>query len=217
MEHAEAVENQAVERYLLEELTAAEADSFEEHYFDCAECAEDLRAGAALLDGGRRIAAEASEARPSNVERFPPPAVRSAPRSTWLAAAAAAILLFGLGGAFLMQRDAAPSFEVMQEAPAYLTVSRSAENVVTLRGDASAVRFVDIPAAGDFASYEIRLLGPGGKVVGQSAVTTEQSIDSVPVVLRGLAAGAYEVVIEGLASGGERTRIAAIPFTVRRP
>lgn len=217
MEHAEAVENQAVERYLLEELTAAEADSFEEHYFDCPECAEDLRAGAAMLDGGRRIAAEAGSAHlPSNVERFAAPVQRT-PRSTWLAAAAAAILLFGLGGAFLMQRGAAPSFEVMQEAPAYLAVSRSAENVVTLRGEQSAVRFVDIPPDGGFASYEIRLVAPGGKVVGQSSVTTEQAVDSVPVVLRGLAAGAYEVVIEGLAPGGERTRVAAIPFTVRRP
>jgi hypothetical protein len=217
MEHAEAVENQAVERYLLEELTAAEVDSFEEHYFDCAECAEDLRAGAALLDGGRTISERPSETRPSNIEAFPPPARRSSHRATWLAAAATAILLFGLGGSYLMRRDASPAFEVMQEAPAYLTVSRSAENVVTLRGDQSAVRFVDIPATGDFASYELRLLGPGGKVVGQSAVTTEQATDSVPVVLRGLEAAAYEVVIEGLAPGGERTRIAAIPFTVRRP
>jgi anti-sigma factor RsiW len=46
MDHNHAVETQAVERYLLGELDPAERDSFEEHFFTCAECADEMRIAA---------------------------------------------------------------------------------------------------------------------------------------------------------------------------
>ncbi len=49
MNHNEAVQLMAVERYLLDELTSELRDEFEEHMFDCAECALDLRAGATFV------------------------------------------------------------------------------------------------------------------------------------------------------------------------
>ncbi len=45
MNHSEAVEQMTSERYLLNELTPDARDAFEEHVFDCPECALDLRAG----------------------------------------------------------------------------------------------------------------------------------------------------------------------------
>ena len=48
MSHDNAVATMAAERYLLDELTEAERDVFEEHYFTCPECAEDVRAGEAM-------------------------------------------------------------------------------------------------------------------------------------------------------------------------
>lgn len=45
MNHTEAIEQMAAERYLLNELTPDARDAFEEHAFDCPECALDLRAG----------------------------------------------------------------------------------------------------------------------------------------------------------------------------
>ena len=50
MEHIEAVQQMAAERYLLDELPPELRDAFEEHLFDCPECAFDLRAGAAFVD-----------------------------------------------------------------------------------------------------------------------------------------------------------------------
>ena len=58
MDHAEAVQTNATERYLLGELNAAEVDAFEEHYFDCMSCADDVRTGVQLLDGGRQLVRE---------------------------------------------------------------------------------------------------------------------------------------------------------------
>jgi anti-sigma factor RsiW len=49
MNHWEATKNLVVERYILGELDEAQRDEFESHFFDCQECAEDLKAGAILV------------------------------------------------------------------------------------------------------------------------------------------------------------------------
>ncbi len=55
MNHKEAVELQAAVKYVLGELPAAERDSFEEHYFDCRECALDVKGAAGFVDVGRKV------------------------------------------------------------------------------------------------------------------------------------------------------------------
>jgi anti-sigma factor RsiW len=42
MEHEHAIKSLAVEAYLLNQMTLEERDAFEEHYFSCPECAEQL-------------------------------------------------------------------------------------------------------------------------------------------------------------------------------
>src|ERR1700761_8251641 len=49
MNHTEAIEQLAAERYLLDELAPHAREAFEEHFFDCQECALDMRAGALLV------------------------------------------------------------------------------------------------------------------------------------------------------------------------
>lgn len=51
MTHADAVNSLAVERYLLGEMSEAERDLFEAHFFECQECAEDVKAGALMREG----------------------------------------------------------------------------------------------------------------------------------------------------------------------
>jgi anti-sigma factor RsiW len=58
MTHEEAVRTQAVERYLLRELSDSDLDAFEEHYFSCPECAEEVRAGAVFTASARALLAE---------------------------------------------------------------------------------------------------------------------------------------------------------------
>jgi anti-sigma factor RsiW len=50
MDHRQAVETLAIERYLLGEMSGEERDAFEEHFFSCADCAEDARAAGAMRD-----------------------------------------------------------------------------------------------------------------------------------------------------------------------
>jgi hypothetical protein len=101
MDHLQAVKTLAMERYLLEEMSPEERESFEEHYFSCLECAEDARAAASMQDGAAsglaRIDAEtprrrrdASEALPF---RSPSRGWRSSVALPWAAAATLAVAL----------------------------------------------------------------------------------------------------------------------------
>jgi hypothetical protein len=50
MNHADAVRTLAAERYLLDEMSEIERFAFEEHFFDCGECADEVRTGSTLRD-----------------------------------------------------------------------------------------------------------------------------------------------------------------------
>src|ERR1700748_330074 len=58
MNHQEAENTKATERYLLREMTDDERTAFEEHYLDCPECLEAVTFGTDFLDAGREVAAE---------------------------------------------------------------------------------------------------------------------------------------------------------------
>ena len=54
MTHQQALDGLASERYLLDEMTEVERFEFEDHYFDCPECAEDVRLGDMIRQEARR-------------------------------------------------------------------------------------------------------------------------------------------------------------------
>src|SRR4051794_12542660 len=56
MNHDEAIQLEASDRYLLDELSDQERDAFEMHYFDCTVCAHDVTSGFAMRDA--MVAAE---------------------------------------------------------------------------------------------------------------------------------------------------------------
>ena len=64
MNHSEALQQMAAERYLLDELKPEEREAFEEHFFECPDCALDLRAGVAFVD-------EAKDQLPALVANLP--------------------------------------------------------------------------------------------------------------------------------------------------
>src|ERR1700752_2760531 len=55
MNHDEAIRLKAAEKYLLGELNAELRDQYEDHYFGCAECAQDVRIGAVFVDNARDV------------------------------------------------------------------------------------------------------------------------------------------------------------------
>jgi hypothetical protein len=53
MDHNEAVNNQAVERYLLGQMPEAEIEAFEKHFFECGTCAEEVESGVLFQENAR--------------------------------------------------------------------------------------------------------------------------------------------------------------------
>jgi len=54
MDHSEAVRLHAAEKYLLGELPKEQHAAYEEHYFACPACAEELKATVAFMESGRQ-------------------------------------------------------------------------------------------------------------------------------------------------------------------
>ena len=57
MTHQQALDGLASERYLLNEMTEQERFEFEAHYFDCVDCAEDVRLGDQIRQEAKRAGA----------------------------------------------------------------------------------------------------------------------------------------------------------------
>jgi hypothetical protein len=55
MEHKDAIRLQAAERYLLGELSDTERDEFEQHFFACSICGQEVRAGAIFQENARAL------------------------------------------------------------------------------------------------------------------------------------------------------------------
>ena len=61
MDHTAVVRQKMTEQYLLDELDSAMRDEFEEHFFDCPECALDVSAGAQFVAQSKVVLAESAQ------------------------------------------------------------------------------------------------------------------------------------------------------------
>jgi anti-sigma factor RsiW len=150
MNHQQAVQTLASERYLLDEMAELERHAFEEHFFGCAECAADLRAGAVMREGVKagfiEPPARAAD-RTSTVVAFPERR-RATPLTVMLPWAAAATLavVAGYQALFVLPglRDA---IEPQALAPVTLRpASRGAEPIVAVTGKAPVTLAIDVTA-----------------------------------------------------------------------
>ena len=134
MTHQHAIDTLATERYLLDEMPELERYAFEEHFFECEACAENMRLADQLRQEARAVFAGAPATRP---ELAAAP-VRTRVASVVLPWAAAAVLALGLG--YQMQR--APGFDTATQvfAPIALrAATRGALPTITLPEGNSAV------------------------------------------------------------------------------
>jgi len=87
MDHKEAVETMAAQRYVLDEMTLEDQDAFEAHFFECAECAGDVKDSETIADTLR------SDKKKNVVHEFRPRKMQT----RWLAAAASFVFVAILG------------------------------------------------------------------------------------------------------------------------
>jgi hypothetical protein len=214
MDHAEA---KNIDRYLLGELSAAEADAFEAHYFDCPECTEDLRAGMQFLSAGRIVA---REARPPAEAPVIPIGEHRARRASWIPAVAAAALMLAITTPVIVAlwRNAnAPAFEVASQQSFLSGDARSATDPApALNGNAPIVLWADVPSdptKPTYSHYEARLIRPNGPAL---TLPFTPDANGTPLTVRGLAAGPHELVIVGIDPAGQQAEISRNRFIVRK-
>ena len=210
MNHQDALKEMAVERYLLGELRDASLESFEEHLFECPECAEDVRAGATFIDGART---ELGVPRRVTVPQVATPRRwTSWFTSPWiLAPALAACLLVLAFQTFVLQPRM--KLELAQaQFPAVLNPLVLAN--AGARGDsipeivATAHRSfaisVDVPTTGAFSSYLCSLFAPDGSLLWQTTISQEQARDALLISIPAdkTKEGLNAFLIQGLPTAG---------------
>jgi hypothetical protein len=210
MEHTEAAATMAAERYLLNEMEAAERDAFEEHFFNCAECAADVR-DEALIAGAIR-----SEGR--GVTKVVPFRPRVASRAGWLAAAAAVagMAFLGYQNAQLRHGSARPeaAFMMPYAVSTGATRGEGAAEEIDAHGRAFGI-LAEIAADPQFKTYHLALRS-------NSKTSAEDDVDAREVAERAVLlrvppspAGSYTFTIEGVAPDGHRTPIRSESILVR--
>jgi len=223
----------ASERYLLDELTPGEREAFEEHFFDCPDCALDLRAGAAFVDEAKAQLPEIVANLPA---RIPPetekPKAKKNPWFTWLrpafAAPAFATLLIVLGYQNLVTypglRAAANQPRLLPWVPLHGATRGGAHQTVTAdrrHGVALPVNLPPPSGLGSYPSYAIDLYDPQGKLVwtGVAAAPVEGDSggQSLSLAIPGskLRDGIYGLAISGIAPNGDHTAIDRYEFDLR--
>jgi len=233
MEHSEAVKQMTAERYLLDELTPEEREAFEEHFFDCPECALDLRAGAAFVDEAvvqlPQITATLTAPSPTKTAKTKLNPIRW---RFWLrpsfAVPAFALLLIVICYQNLVTY---PALRMAARQPhlAFWVPLRGASRGDThlsitasrKEGVAFPIELPQVPGTVSYSSYSLDLFEPQGKVIWTGIVAasaeSEGAGQRLSLVIPGamLTDGTYAILVSGITPQGERTVIARYVFDLR--
>jgi hypothetical protein len=214
MDHTEAVNQYAVEKYLLGELSPEARDAFETHYFGCEECAIDLRAANVFIAQSRKelarptLVAAAVQKPKRNLFNFP-----SLLRPAFAVPAMAAMLLvIGFQNIVTvphLEQEVAVSSQP-QILPAVTLVdgqSRGEEiRTVVAKAHEPFLLSVDVPAdSSRYSGYLCSLYSPSGKMVWQLRIPQSQAADTVPIQVPAdsTEAGENTLLVQGVPSDAQ--------------
>ena len=213
MDHNEAVRQKATERYLLDELDPELRDQFEEHLFDCQECALDVRAAATFVEQSKVILSEPAVA----------PAVKQVEREKkagWLAwfrpafavpVLAALLVVIGYQN-FVTYPKLTQALNQPQIGPwASVNVStRGSETKVvkTHPGEGFGV-LLNLPPEDGFASYAVDLYNPAGKLEWSAAISKAPADEGRQIYIPGRdrLPGTYTLAVRGINAAGNSQEI----------
>ncbi len=222
MDHDLAIKNKVAERYLLGELNQAEMEEYEEHFFSCVECAQEVKLGSEFIDHAREVFKTDFLPEPQHVPvakstiwgrfwsslRVPAPAY-----------AGALLLLVGLS---IYQSSVISDLKKPEILAAANMTLRNARGP----GDAPlqvapnqpfSLRF-DITSEEHFSAYEVQLMDHSGRKIVSQNVPAEEAKDHLQMKFRGgtLQPGDYKLVIRGInKENAERPEIANYSFALQ--
>ncbi|HXC08745.1 MAG TPA: zf-HC2 domain-containing protein [Steroidobacteraceae bacterium] len=223
MDHQDAVRRGAIEKYLLNEISQPERDEFEMHFFDCRECAEEMRTTSAFLAGAKL------ELRRTQLTQ-PVPAAAKKPwfevfRRPAVAAPAFALLLLIVAYQAIVTLPRFAGARAQPENPQILTSltlsgGKRRDGAVPIAAIANGqplLLTLDIPTAERFLSYACVLIAPSGAVVWRLPVSATEAKDTVAISVPSdrLSPGNYRLLVQGrTGAGGDPVDLANYRFTL---
>ncbi len=184
MDHNEATQQMAAERYLLGELTPELRDAFEEHAFDCPECAADLRAGAAFIGAAKvelpKIAEVSATLPKPGIIR---PVKEGFDWQAWLRPAFALPVFAALLALVAYQNlDTIPSLRKAASEPSILPSTAfhagtrgAAHSTVEADHTKGAALSIELPQDSGYASFVFDLYDPQGKQLWTRTVAASKT------------------------------------------
>jgi Putative zinc-finger len=222
MDHNEAIKEMATERYLLNELTPELRDAFEEHAFNCPECALDLRAGSTFINIAKGelpalVEASPGASRPETTR----PIKKKFDWQAWLRPAFAIPAFAALLALVSYQNlSTIPSLRKSASEPSLLPSTAfhagtrgNAHTPVAVDRANGAVLSIELPQDSGYASYAFELYDPQGKQLWKRTITASQAGSggdgTVSLVIpgAGLVQGTYRLSISGADAKGAPTEI----------
>ncbi|MFY9802448.1 MAG: hypothetical protein WA211_14130 [Candidatus Acidiferrales bacterium] len=232
MEHTEAIQLKAAERYVLGELSRDLRAQYEEHFFDCAACAEELRLAATFVENARVVL----EAEPVTLPSFAPAITARRPASSgWFAGLLrpsvavpvfALLLLFaGYQSLIVIPHLKSAGTQLQpQTLQSYSLITADSRGGAPLTITAPANKpfslYIDIPPAKPFPLYVCELVDASGATEYSLNISSQEAQNSVQLLLppATLRPGSYTLVVRGLATpesaADSGTEVARYPFTL---
>lgn len=184
MNHDQAIREQAVERYLLGELDQDARAQFEEHFFDCAICAADLKSTAMFVEALR------TEPQPTTSPQRGMHVVAKRAPSAWLRpwlvpALAASLLVIAYQNVVVLpgMRRATTAVQSPALMSNIVLANIDARGSDTPKLSAPAhgafVISLDIPTKADDTSYICSLYNASGERLWQMPVPAQQAENTV--------------------------------------
>lgn len=234
MNHQQAIDSMAVERYVLGEMTAADRQAFEGHYFNCPECLEAITFASDFLEAGHEYVVEPKQ-EPAKVQTFVWHK-RLFSTSWWFSpvpafASAVFLSLFGLSiyqGIELAQVKKTLHTPSVVAASVFLPPSARGGSdatgadlrTVTVERNRAFALDLDLPQHDQYSSYEGEIISQSGSagIAGFSLPTDHlnQASRFELAIPPTLPEGAYQFIIRGTNHGAkEKTTIARYEFVLK--
>ena len=239
MEHLQAIQLKAAERYVLGELPSDLREQYEEHFFSCVECAEELSLAAAFVENSR--AAMGSEPVMPPV-RLPVPVAERPAASGWFGAflrpsfavpVFAALLLLVAYQTFLLiprlKGTATQSVSALASAAPQALASFSLITADSRGGEPLTVTvapgqpfslYFDIPPDGHHSSYICEIVNSAGAAEYSLNISAEEAKNAAQLLIpsSSLGPGKHVLVVRGPGTQGSAassaTEVARYPFTL---
>jgi hypothetical protein len=223
MDHAEAVQHNAAERYTIGDLPVAEVEEFERHFFECPQCSEELRALSILVSNTRAVLGERPvEVSPAKEQPPAPGRVRAWWRQPWAvtpAFAGVVVAIFAGYQALVVVpglKHELTQIGQVEEFPLFAAARAGGETAVTPRAtDSLYVVYFDKTWEGEAHKAVLREQGDRSELRAFDVSEQGRGNLMVRIPINALTPGSYVLSIQGKDSSGRDTELANYPFTLR--